>query len=58
MLILERDFNSSVVRLKELLPTTEQADLLHFNSSVVRLKANVLIPKSTPTAISIPVWYD
>ncbi len=56
--IIEKDFNSSMVRLKERNWQDLKLKLNDFNSSMVRLKEFLKNLKIIQHIISIPVWYD
>ena len=52
------NFNSSMVRLKELKQVPVETKSFNFNSSMVRLKARPFLNVLPEYAISIPLWCD
>ena len=52
------DFNSSMVRLRDLLTRKKMICLSYFNSSMVRLREHFVTLKIHFNQISIPVWCD
>ena len=51
-------FNSTMVRLKGVLPALVLSRRMHFNSTMVRLKDIYATRALSFSVISIPLWYD
>ena len=54
----QEDFNSTMVRLKELQDGGKLYKVIHFNSTMVRLKEMFPVANKFLCEISIPLWYD
>ncbi len=52
------DFNSTMVRLRDSLPTKRRIIHTHFNSTMVRLREECTRGENSTIRISIPLWYD
>ncbi len=56
--IHNQNFNSNMVRLRELSPIVSRHYLRHFNSNMVRLRVHSLNTECRQLPISIPIWCD
>ncbi len=52
------NFNSIMVRLKDLIELGTPSTITDFNSIMVRLKGRCKPDVQSPQRISIPLWYD
>ena len=56
--MLKLEFNSTLVRFREITNIVGMDNLKYFNSTLVRFREDQFLDATAELRISIPLWYD